>query len=250
MARVGGILIAAAAVARYDRIVARMPARRDTGSALFDSLDEQLGHRRNRRHRADGPWLDRRASAFCSCCRSTRCRRRRRSPYSALSAMAIDPQFISMAAVEDFEAIGGEASLDGRDPRAARRSRGRRDRLRDGPRRQGSRAAPVVRAFPRPKWASDTRRAAAFRAFCAEQSWWLDDYALFRALHAHTTSDRGPSGRPRCATASRRRSRRRVATLPTTSCFAAICSGWQAINGGAARRRAGVSRFLAICRSW
>src|SRR5688572_33194945 len=34
-----------------------------------------------------------------------------RSPYSALSAMAIDPQFISMAAVEDFEALGGEASL-------------------------------------------------------------------------------------------------------------------------------------------
>src|SRR5687768_588685 len=37
-----------------------------------------------------------------------------RSPYSALSAMAIDPQFISMAAVEDFAAIGGEASLEAR----------------------------------------------------------------------------------------------------------------------------------------
>ena len=35
-----------------------------------------------------------------------------RSPYSALSAMAIDPQFISMAAVEDFAAIGGESSLE------------------------------------------------------------------------------------------------------------------------------------------
>ena len=31
-----------------------------------------------------------------------------RSPYSALSAMAIDPQFIAMRAVEDFDAIGGD----------------------------------------------------------------------------------------------------------------------------------------------
>src|SRR4051794_38834629 len=30
-----------------------------------------------------------------------------RSPYSALSAMAIDPQFITMNAVEDFDALGG-----------------------------------------------------------------------------------------------------------------------------------------------
>src|SRR5688572_69603 len=34
------------------------------------------------------------------------------SPYSALSAMAIDPQFISMGLVEDFASIGGEASLE------------------------------------------------------------------------------------------------------------------------------------------
>ena len=31
------------------------------------------------------------------------------SPYSALSAMAIDPQFITLDALEDFAAIGGEA---------------------------------------------------------------------------------------------------------------------------------------------
>ena len=34
------------------------------------------------------------------------------SPYSALSAMAIDPQFISMEALEDFDAIGGAAALE------------------------------------------------------------------------------------------------------------------------------------------
>ncbi len=35
-----------------------------------------------------------------------------RSPYSALSAMAIDPQFISPRQLEDFEALGGEAQLE------------------------------------------------------------------------------------------------------------------------------------------
>src|SRR6266705_1284878 len=34
------------------------------------------------------------------------------SPYSAISAMAIDPIFISLRQVPDFEALGGEASLD------------------------------------------------------------------------------------------------------------------------------------------
>ena len=35
-----------------------------------------------------------------------------RSPYSALSAMAINPQFISLRQLEDFEALGGEAQLE------------------------------------------------------------------------------------------------------------------------------------------
>src|SRR5687767_1287851 len=35
-----------------------------------------------------------------------------RSPYSALSAMGIDPQFISLRHLEDFEAIGGETRLE------------------------------------------------------------------------------------------------------------------------------------------
>src|ERR1019366_1475960 len=37
------------------------------------------------------------------------------SPYSAISAMAIDPVFISMRGVSDFDALGGEASLDAGD---------------------------------------------------------------------------------------------------------------------------------------
>jgi 4-alpha-glucanotransferase len=108
-----------------------------------------------------------------------------RSPYSALSAMAIDPQFISVAALEDFDSTGGEGSLDA----------SVRKQL------EAVRVAPsvdyaTVRAvkdhalrrsfahFRDVEWTGGTRRALAFRGFCAEQSWWLDDYALFRALHA------------------------------------------------------------------
>src|SRR5215218_5018488 len=34
------------------------------------------------------------------------------SPYSALSAMAIDPQFIAIQGLEDYDAIGGEPALE------------------------------------------------------------------------------------------------------------------------------------------
>jgi 4-alpha-glucanotransferase len=108
------------------------------------------------------------------------------SPYSALSAMAIDPQFISMNAVEDFAAAGGEAALD---PAMRRRL----DAVRAAP----SIDYPAVRElketalrrafrhFYRMEWRSDSRRASIFRGYIREQAWWLDDYALFRALHAN-----------------------------------------------------------------
>src|SRR5687768_13840835 len=58
------------------------------------------------------------------------------SPYSALSAMAIDPQFVSLEALEDFAAIGGEPALE-------RELRGRLDAVRIAPRID----YPVVRAL-------------------------------------------------------------------------------------------------------
>lgn len=105
------------------------------------------------------------------------------SPYSALSAMALDPQFITLDAVEDFAAIGGEQSLDP----------GMRERL------EAARAASAIdyptvrelkqvalrRAFARFKdaeWTPATARAEALRAYIAAQAWWIEDYALFRAL--------------------------------------------------------------------
>jgi 4-alpha-glucanotransferase len=108
-----------------------------------------------------------------------------RSPYSALSAMAIDPQFISLGALEDFEAIGGESSLPAAD-------RTRLEAVRIAPKidyatvrsLKGQALRHAFAHFRDREMAAGTRRASAFLAFCVEQSWWLDDYVLFRALHA------------------------------------------------------------------
>jgi 4-alpha-glucanotransferase len=99
--------------------------------------------------------------------------------------MAIDPQFISMAALEDFDAIGGEGALDAWD-------RERLERVRVSPRIdyatvRSLKLAALRRAFAHfrdVEWRGGTERATAFRAYMQDQAWWLDDYALFRALHA------------------------------------------------------------------
>ena len=108
------------------------------------------------------------------------------SPYSALSAMAIDPQFITLGAVEDFIAIGGEDALEPQ-------WRERLELLRstpavDYPSVRTLKSMALHRSFAHfheKEWLRDSQRAARFRAYADEQSWWLDDYALFRALHAH-----------------------------------------------------------------
>jgi 4-alpha-glucanotransferase len=108
-----------------------------------------------------------------------------KSPYSAMSAMAIDPIFISVSAMEDFIAIGGESAL-------APAARALLAEARSSPvvRHDLARMlkAPALRAafrwFCDEHWTRGTGRAAEFQAWCQEEQWWLDDYALFRALHA------------------------------------------------------------------
>lgn len=106
------------------------------------------------------------------------------SPYSALSAMAIDPIFIALSAVDEFVAAGGEGSLDPRDRKhlAAARAADAVDYaiVRDLKRR-ALRAA--FERFEATERRQQTPRAAAFDAFWSRESWWLDDYALYRALH-------------------------------------------------------------------
>ena len=107
------------------------------------------------------------------------------SPYSALSAMAIDPQFIAIDAVEDFQETGGEPALE---PEL----RAELERLRLAPAIDYCRVRRLKNAvlrrcfahFVAREWSSGTRRSAALKAYLVEQAWWLDDYALYRALKA------------------------------------------------------------------
>lgn len=107
------------------------------------------------------------------------------SPYSAMTAMALDPIYISMSQVQDFAGLGGELVLDGAE-------RSEIDRLRRLPRIDYA----AVRRL-KDKWlrrsfkrfvtlevARGTPRSAQFSAFMRDQAWWLDEYALFRSLHA------------------------------------------------------------------
>ena len=107
------------------------------------------------------------------------------SPYSAMSAMAIDPIFISPSSVPDIGTLGGEELLPSAERamlKAARASRSidyttvrtvKLFALRAG-----------FDHFHEHEWKQDTNRALRLKAFIDHASWWIDDYALFRALHA------------------------------------------------------------------
>ena len=108
------------------------------------------------------------------------------SPYSALSAMAIDPQFITLEAVEDFAALGGEAALEPA-------MRGRLEAVRisrpiDYATVRALKQVALRRSFAHfrdRELTGSTSRAAAFQDWREQEAWWLQEYSLFRALHAH-----------------------------------------------------------------
>lgn len=107
------------------------------------------------------------------------------SPYSAMTAMALDPIYITMAQVPDFAGIGGELALDGADQSEVKRLRqspridyGSIRRLKEKWLRRG------FDRFLKLEVSRGSPRAARFDAFLKAQSWWLDEYALFRSLHA------------------------------------------------------------------
>lgn len=107
------------------------------------------------------------------------------SPYSPISAMAVDPIFISLRDVPEFKAAGGEGSLHA-DERAAL-DRVRRTARVDHAAVRALKTAVLRRAFDRfrdVEWDRGSGRAQAFKSFLSEQAWWVEDYALFRALHA------------------------------------------------------------------
>jgi 4-alpha-glucanotransferase len=107
------------------------------------------------------------------------------SPYSALSAMAIDPIFISPEAIPDFGAGGADAALGPSERAALAAARGsaavdyttvralKETAFRD-----------AFARFERVEWDRGTARGSALRSFIARESWWLREYGMFRALKA------------------------------------------------------------------
>jgi 4-alpha-glucanotransferase len=105
------------------------------------------------------------------------------SPYSATSALALDPIFISLDSVPEFSAAGGELSLssDDRDALVSVRDRAHVDYAAVRRLKELSLAAMFSR-FCDQELAHGTARANAFRQFLDAERAWLDDYAMFRAL--------------------------------------------------------------------
>ena len=106
------------------------------------------------------------------------------SPYSALSAMAIDPIFIAIHDVEDFAEAGGESSLDDEDRRRIEAARAAPSVAHDLVRRAKTDALRLAHGhFVRRHWNANSARAARLREFRERERWWLHEYGLFRALH-------------------------------------------------------------------
>jgi len=107
------------------------------------------------------------------------------SPYSALTAMALDPIYITLPALDDFQALGGEGSLSAADVAALDRvraaSRVQHHEIRALKRRHLRRAFARFIASEVP---NGSARAQRFVAFMRDEDGWLDDYALFQSLRA------------------------------------------------------------------
>jgi 4-alpha-glucanotransferase len=105
------------------------------------------------------------------------------SPYSAITAMALDPIYISVPNVPDFESLGGEAALDAVE--RARLTEVKASTQVDYGNVRRLKQLALDAAFERfrdAEWRCDSPRAQSLRAFTTREAWWLDDYALYRAI--------------------------------------------------------------------
>ena len=107
------------------------------------------------------------------------------SPYSALSAMAIDPIFISLDDIPEFTAIGGVETLNPEQQAQLAAVRSARSVQHKAVRALKNQVLQTVfEQFFDEQWQPGSPRAEELRTYIEREQWWLDDYALFRALHA------------------------------------------------------------------
>ncbi|HEY8429986.1 MAG TPA: 4-alpha-glucanotransferase, partial [Sandaracinaceae bacterium] len=107
------------------------------------------------------------------------------SPYSPVSAFAVDPLYVSLDDVEEMRALGGREALGLEDRGFLRAARGspwvRHDLVRPLKKRWLERCFAHFRESVDP----NSERARDFARFREEHAWWLFDYALFRTLKDH-----------------------------------------------------------------
>ncbi len=101
------------------------------------------------------------------------------SPYSALSAFALDPIYVSMDAIPDFRALGGEAALSGDERRELDTARS--TATIDYPTVRRLKGRWLRRSFERFEQHPDPERLRDLERFRVEAPW-LPDYTLFSAL--------------------------------------------------------------------
>jgi 4-alpha-glucanotransferase len=104
------------------------------------------------------------------------------SPYSAMSAMAIDPIYISLALVPEFP---GEGSLT--DDEQALLARVRQSSALDYAGVRALKRGALRTCYERfvtHEQSHGTDRSRLFETYLEEQAWWIDDYAVFRAARA------------------------------------------------------------------
>jgi len=106
------------------------------------------------------------------------------SPYAALTAFALDPVYMAVDAVEDFQAAGGREALSPGDREEV-------SALHPVPAVPWTRVRPLkARAlalafdsFLAREWKTRSARARQLEAYAREHAEWLDDYVLFVAIH-------------------------------------------------------------------
>jgi 4-alpha-glucanotransferase len=138
---------------------------------------------------AFAPWLERAGLSFLQLLPLNEVPAGRQSPYAAMSAMALDPIFLSVEAMDDFLALGGpaQAAASVRHRIARARAAARIDyatvrRLK----MEALRAA--FDHFYQAAWRVGAPRATQLHDYIAAEAWWLEDYALYRALQDRTGS--------------------------------------------------------------
>jgi 4-alpha-glucanotransferase len=107
------------------------------------------------------------------------------SPYSALTAFALDPIFAGIEAVADLDEASIDAALgpEGRATLERLRTRARVDY--ESVRDLKTRALGAAFArFVEREWTRGTERAATLKRFVRDEAWWLSDFALYTVLRA------------------------------------------------------------------